>query len=277
MGLATPTSIMVGTGRAAEMGVLFRKGDALQTLQEAARRGARQDRHADRGAARADRPDRRRRASTRPTVLRAGRRGRGALRASDRRGDRARPRAPRAARCRGRRLRVDHRATACAAEVEGRTRAGRRRPPDGRARASTLGALAETRRRAWRARAQTPLYAAIDGQARRCHRAWPTRSSRRTPAAIAALHALGLKVAMITGDNQAHGARPSRAELGIDHVVAEVLPDGKVAALDALARTAARWPLSATASTTRPRWPRPTSASPSAPAPTWPSRRPTWC
>jgi len=34
MGLATPTSIMVGTGRAAEMGVLFRKGDALQALGE---------------------------------------------------------------------------------------------------------------------------------------------------------------------------------------------------------------------------------------------------
>ena len=32
MGLATPTSIMVGTGRAAELGVLFRKGDALQRL-----------------------------------------------------------------------------------------------------------------------------------------------------------------------------------------------------------------------------------------------------
>jgi Cu+-exporting ATPase len=32
MGLATPVSIMVGTGRAAELGVLFRKGDALQTL-----------------------------------------------------------------------------------------------------------------------------------------------------------------------------------------------------------------------------------------------------
>ena len=30
MGLATPTSIMVGTGRAAELGVLFRKGEALQ-------------------------------------------------------------------------------------------------------------------------------------------------------------------------------------------------------------------------------------------------------
>lgn len=35
MGLATPMSIMVGTGRAARLGVLFRRGDALQTLREA--------------------------------------------------------------------------------------------------------------------------------------------------------------------------------------------------------------------------------------------------
>ena len=32
MGLATPTSIMVGIGRAAQLGILFRKGDALQAL-----------------------------------------------------------------------------------------------------------------------------------------------------------------------------------------------------------------------------------------------------
>jgi Cu+-exporting ATPase len=34
MGLATPTSIMVGVGRAASLGILFRKGDALQSLSE---------------------------------------------------------------------------------------------------------------------------------------------------------------------------------------------------------------------------------------------------
>jgi Cu+-exporting ATPase len=34
MGLATPTSIMVGTGRAAELGVLFRKGEALQRMDD---------------------------------------------------------------------------------------------------------------------------------------------------------------------------------------------------------------------------------------------------
>jgi len=34
MGLATPTSILVGTGRGAELGILFRKGEALQALKE---------------------------------------------------------------------------------------------------------------------------------------------------------------------------------------------------------------------------------------------------
>ena len=34
MGLATPTSVMVATGRAAELGVLFRKGSALQSLDK---------------------------------------------------------------------------------------------------------------------------------------------------------------------------------------------------------------------------------------------------
>ncbi|MBL9058366.1 MAG: heavy metal translocating P-type ATPase, partial [Rhodobacteraceae bacterium] len=37
MGLATPVSILVGTGRAAELGVLFRKGEALQRLETVAR------------------------------------------------------------------------------------------------------------------------------------------------------------------------------------------------------------------------------------------------
>lgn len=36
MGLATPVSIMTGAGRGAELGVLFRRGDALQTLSRVA-------------------------------------------------------------------------------------------------------------------------------------------------------------------------------------------------------------------------------------------------
>jgi Cu+-exporting ATPase len=39
MGLATPVSILVGTGRAAELGVLFRRGEALQRLASVTRVG----------------------------------------------------------------------------------------------------------------------------------------------------------------------------------------------------------------------------------------------
>src|SRR5690606_8846452 len=53
------------------------------------------------------------------------------------------------------------------------------------------------------------------------------------PKAIAALHALGLKVAMITGDN-ARTAHAIAQRLGIDEVVAEVLPQGKVQAVKQL-------------------------------------------
>ncbi|MDP3860174.1 MAG: HAD-IC family P-type ATPase, partial [Phaeovulum sp.] len=79
---------------------------------------------------------------------------------------------------------------------------------------------------------KTPLYAAIDGVAVAVIAVSdPVKPSSR--AAVAALHRLGLKVAMITGDNAATAAAVAR-ELGIDHVVAEVLPAGKVAALTQL-------------------------------------------
>jgi P-type E1-E2 ATPase len=122
---------------------------------------------------------------------------------------------------------------------------------------------------------KSPLYAAIDGRlAAIIAVADPIKPS--TPAAIAALHQLGLKVAMITGDN-ARTAQAIAKQLGIDEVVAEVLPEGKVEAVRRLKASTARSPSSATASTMRRRWPRPTWAWPSAPAPISRWSRPTWC
>ena len=54
-----------------------------------------------------------------------------------------------------------------------------------------------------------------------------------TTATVKALHGLGFKIAMITGDNQ-RTADFIAKELGIDLVIAEVLPDQKVNAVKAL-------------------------------------------
>jgi Cu+-exporting ATPase len=51
--------------------------------------------------------------------------------------------------------------------------------------------------------------------------------------AIKAMHAMGLRVVMVTGDNE-RAARAVAAEVGIDEVQAGVLPEGKVEAIRAL-------------------------------------------
>ncbi|ENW92051.1 heavy metal translocating P-type ATPase [Acinetobacter dispersus] len=79
---------------------------------------------------------------------------------------------------------------------------------------------------------KSPLYVAIDGAlAAIIAVADPIKET--TPAAIQALHQLGLKVAMITGDN-ARTAHAIAKQLGIDEVIAEVLPEGKVNAVQEL-------------------------------------------
>ena len=79
---------------------------------------------------------------------------------------------------------------------------------------------------------KTPLYAAIDGSlVAAIGVADPLKEG--SAKAVAALHDLGLKVAMVTGDN-ARTARAIAAQVGIDEVLAEVLPDQKASTVKQL-------------------------------------------
>ena len=228
MGLATPTSIMVGTGRAAEMGVLFRKGDALQMLQEATIVAVDKT-----GTLTEGRP-----ALTDLSVA-DGFKDDDVLRlvaAVENTSEHPIAEAiVQAAKAKGFDLPEIGDFTSITgygvqASVEGKViliGADRLMAREG----VELGSLASDGE-ALGKKGKSPLYAAIDGKvAAVIAVADPIKAS--TPAAIAALHHLGLKVAMITGDNQGTADAIAR-ELGIDQVVAEVLPEGKVATLEAL-------------------------------------------
>jgi Cu+-exporting ATPase len=230
MGLATPTSIMVGTGRAAEMGVLFRKGEALQAL-----RGAGIVALDKTGTLTEGRPE-----LTDLTTADGFARDEVLALVAAVEAQSEHPiaeaivkAAKRSSLALGKAL--DFTATpgmGVKASVEGRVvEVGADRLM------AALGlSLAPFKAAAERlaSEGKSPLYAAIDGRlAAIIAVADPIKAT--TPQAIAALHAQGLKVAMITGDNR-RTAEAIAKKLGIDDVVAEVLPDGKVAALERLRR-----------------------------------------
>jgi P-type Cu+ transporter len=94
--------------------------------------------------------------------------------------------------------------------------------------ASELLTLAET----LRAQGQTVMFVAVDGKAAGLVGvADPIKNS--TPEAIRALHGEGIRIVMLTGDSETT-ARAVAKELGIDDVVAEVLPDQKAEAVKRL-------------------------------------------
>ena len=225
MGLATPTSIMVGTGRAAELGVLFRKGEALQALRDVSvialdktgtltkGRPELTDLVAAEGfeynevlalvaaiETRSEHP------IAEAIVAAATQRD---ITLAPIEGFDATPGFGVSAKVAGRTVAV------------GANRFMTQLGLDVASFLPTAQRLGE--------QGKSPLYAAIDGRlAAVIAVADPIKET--TPAAIKALHALGLKVAMITGDNAATAAAIAK-QLGIDEVAAEVLPGGKVAAL----------------------------------------------
>lgn len=228
MGLATPTSIMVGTGRGAELGILFSKGDALQALQNAQviavdKTGTLTEGH--------------------PVLTDL------VLQPNYSRHDALRWLASVESRS-------EHpiaKAIVNAAQAENitwpepehfqsLTGFGVRASVDGKVidigadrLMEQIGADPTPFKQTAQRLAQegkSPLYLAVDQQLVAIVAvADPIKTS--TPAAIAALHQLGLKVAMITGDNQ-HTAQAIAKQLHIDEVIAEVLPEGKVQAVNAL-------------------------------------------
>lgn len=228
MGLATPTSIMVGTGRAAQLGVLFRQGTALQSLQDVqviavdktgtltegkpqltdfiVTAGTDEERALQLQASLEQH-------SSHPVSV--------AIVAAAQ--DQNLPLLP-------------------STDFESMTGLGLRGNVDGQR--IEVGAdrlmqqldiridhLAE-QAQALAKQGKTPMYLAIDGQlAALLAVADPIKAS--TPAAIQALHELGLKVVMVSGDNQ-HTAQAIADQLGIDEVVAEVMPAQKVDTVKAL-------------------------------------------
>ncbi|MCU4493566.1 heavy metal translocating P-type ATPase [Acinetobacter guillouiae] len=229
MGLATPTSIMVGTGRGAELGVLFRKGEALQLLKDAKvvavdKTGTLTEGHpvltdfevteffqrdhvlsmvaavesrSEHPIAKAIVDAAIKENLTLPKVNQFDSvTGMGVYAAIDENGDIH--------------IGADRYMLQLNIDISPFASAAQRLGDEGK----------------------SPLYVAINGKlAGIIAVADPIKST--TPSAIKALHQLGLKVAMVTGDN-ARTAQAIARQLGIDEVIAEVLPEGKVKAVQSL-------------------------------------------
>ena len=86
--------------------------------------------------------------------------------------------------------------------------------------------------------AKTPVYIAIDGQiAGLIAIADPIRKD--SVAAIARLKSMGITVVMITGDNQ-HTAAAVARQVGVDNFIAGVMPEDKATEIEALQQTGKR-------------------------------------
>ena len=236
MGLATPVSVMVGTGRAAELGILFRQGAALQALRDVDLVAFDKT-----GTLTAGKP-----ALTGIECTGAWQRNEVLALVAAVQTASEHPIAHAitgAASAAGLTLAPVH-------DFAAITGAGVRGSVDGRrVVAGAPGLMAQeavdidalrAQAAQWGRAGKTPVYVAIDG-----HPAAvlaiedPLKPGARE--AIAALHAQGIRTAMITGDDR-HTAQAVAAMLEITDVRAEVLPEGKVRALESLRAAAAADP-----------------------------------
>lgn len=220
MGLATPTAIMVASGKAAEMGILFRKGTALELL-------ARIDTVVfdKTGTLTRGHPE-----LTDIEVLRGDHDELLGLVASAESLSEHPVAHAIVEAARQRALPVEQ-ATAFRAEpgygIEAQV--GRHRVTVGAERyMQRLGvptqAAAEISER-WSRQGKTLLHAAIDGELRGVIAiSDPLKDGSRQ--AVARLHAMGMKTGMLSGDNP-QTARAVAGEVGIELVLAEILPDQK--------------------------------------------------
>lgn len=231
MGLATPTSIMVGTGRAADLGVLFRKGDALQALRDVKTVVLDKTGTVTKGqpeltdVVTAQGVD-----ETQLLPLVAALEARSEHPVADA--------IVKSVKARGLFIpAAESFETRVGYGIEGKVN-GRNIAVGADRLMAEFGLSVETFASDAARLAdggKTPLYVALDGRlAAILAVADPLKETSRD--AIRQLKAMGLKVAMVTGDN-ARTAKAIAAQVGIDDVVAEVLPHGKVEALERL-RTA---------------------------------------
>ena len=226
MGLATPTSIMVGTGRAAELGVLFRKSEALQQLRDVGVVAFDKT-----GTLTTGKP------SLTDLIVAEGFAEKEVLAlvaAVEARSEHPTAAAiVAAAEAQGLAVpAVEGFAASAGHGVSGMVNGQRVEVGSDRHLAGIdLSAFAEATERLAN-EGKSPVFAAIDGK---LAAAIVVADSIKptSKAVIAALHEMGIKTALISGDNQRTATAIAR-QLGIDEVQAEVLPADKVTAIKAL-------------------------------------------
>lgn len=221
MGLATPTSIMVGTGRAAQMGVLFRQGSALQSLQDTKIIALDKT-----GTLTEGKP------KLTDYVVAEGVDEREALQLQASLEYHSSHPVARALVQAAQELGLEllsvenfqsHTGLGLSGEINGHhiaTGSSRFMQEQG----LSVDSFAQ-QARALAQQGKTPMYLCVDNQLR-AMMAVSDPIKQGTPETIAALHALGVKVAMISGDNR-NTAQAIAQQLGIDEVIAEVLPAQK--------------------------------------------------